>query len=58
MISKNLGLAVDALDEAVDVVAFSELIRAGYLVKEILTDAVYKGLNDEWKAYYGGKIWV
>lgn len=62
IIRKNLGLAVDSLDEAVERVAnmsqeeydkmvadvsiFSELIRQSYFTKKVLTDAVFKLLYD------------
>ncbi len=59
---KNLGLAVDSLDEAVNrienmsdaqyndmtanVAVFSELIRDGYFTRKCLTDAVFQLLYD------------
>lgn len=62
IVRKNLGLAVDSLDEAVKRVAamdqaeydgmvdhvaqFSELIRGGYFAKKVLTDAVFQLLYD------------
>ena len=62
IIRKNLGLAVDSLDEAVekvsamtqeeydkmvdDVAVFSELVRGSYFAKKILTDAVFQLLHD------------
>ena len=62
IIRKNLGLAVDSLDEAVekvvhmtqeeydkmvaDVAVFSELVRQNYFTKKVLTDAVFKLLYD------------
>ena len=62
IVRKNLGLAVDSLDEAVervtnmgqeeydrmvaDVAAFSELVRQSYFTKKVLTDAVFKLLYD------------
>lgn len=62
IVRKNLGLAVDSLDEAVsrienmnedqysemlsNVALFSELIRDGYFAKKCLTDAVFKLLYD------------
>lgn len=62
IVRKNLGLAVDSLDEAVeraaamspaeydkmvdDVAEFSELVRQSYFAKKVLTDAVYKLLYD------------
>lgn len=62
IIRKNLGLAVDSLDEAVekvtrmsegeynkmvaDVALFSELVRQSYFTKKVLTDAVFKLLYD------------
>ncbi len=62
VISKNLGFAVDSLDEAVeriestteeqynqmvhDVGIFGELIRGGYFTKKLLTDAVFHLLYD------------
>lgn len=62
VIRKNLGLAVDSLDEAVervaamspaeydkmvdDIAVFSELVRQSYFAKKALTDAVFKVLYD------------
>lgn len=62
VIRKNLGLAVDSLNEAVekienmtveqynqmvrDVGAFGELIRGGYFTKKLLVDAVFKLLYE------------
>ena len=62
VVRKNLGLAVDSLDEAVSKVAnmnerlyqdmvagvqvFSNLIREGYFTRKCLTDAVFKLLYD------------
>lgn len=62
VVRKNLGLAVDSLDEAVyrienmseseynqmvsDVSVFSNLIREGYFTQKCLTDAVFKLLYD------------
>lgn len=62
IIRKNLGLAVDSLDEAVervsamrpaeydkmveDAAVFSELVRGSYFAKKVLTDAVFKLLYD------------
>ena len=62
VIRKNLGFAVDSLDEAVDKIEnmseeqykkmvsdvniFSELLRQGYFTKKALTDAVFKLLYD------------
>lgn len=62
VVRKNLGLAVDSLDEAVriienmseneynkmvsDVAVFSSLIREGYFTQKCLTDAVFKLLYD------------
>lgn len=62
IIRKNLGLAVDSLDEAVERVAamspeeydkmvddlavFSELVRQSYFAKKVLTEAVFKLLFD------------
>lgn len=62
IIHKNLGLAVDSLDEAVERMAamsqeeydkmtdavsvFSNLIRENYFAKKVLTDAVFKVLYD------------
>lgn len=62
IIRKNLGLAVDSLDEAVekvaamgqeeydkmvnDVAQFSELIRGSHFAKKVLTEAVFKLLYD------------
>lgn len=62
ILRKNLGMAVDSLDEAVDRIAhmeegeyhrmaadvdlFSELVREGYFTKKALTDAVFGLLYD------------
>lgn len=62
IIRKNLGIAVDSLDEAVDRIEhmseeeynkmventelFSHLLREGYFTRKALTDAVFKLLND------------
>lgn len=62
VVRKNLGLAVDSLDEAVNkienmsdaqyndmtanVAVFSELIRDGYFTRKCLTDAVFQLLYD------------
>ena len=62
IVRKNLGLAVDSLDEAVskvekmnrkqydeivsNVKIFSNLIREGYFTRKCLTDAVFKLLYD------------
>lgn len=62
IIRKNLGLAVDSLDEAVakveamgeetyhqmvrDVEAFAALIRKGYFTEKLLTDSVFQLLYD------------
>lgn len=62
VIRKNLGFAVESLDEAIekiesmneeqyrnmvaDVGAFSELIRGGYFAKKMLTDAVFEVLQE------------
>ena len=62
IVRKNLGIAVDSLDEAVervaaisqaeydkmvdDVAVFSELIRESYFTKKVLADAVFKVLYD------------
>lgn len=62
VIRKNLGLAVESLEEAVELVGsmgkeeyekmansvetFADLIREGYFTKKVLTEAVYKLLYD------------
>lgn len=62
VLDKNLGLAVDSLDEAVhemecmtqerydqmasSVASFGKLLREGYFTKRLLTDAVFKLLYD------------
>lgn len=62
IIRKNLGFAVDSLDEAMDkvnevsetqynkmladVAGFSSLIREGYFTKRLLTEAIFKLLYD------------
>lgn len=62
ILRKNLGVAVDSLDEAVskvenmnkaqynkmadNVAAFSGLIRENYFAKKLLTDAMFKLLYD------------
>lgn len=62
IVGKNLGMAVDSLDEAVskveymdetqyngmiaNVAVFSDLIREGYFAKRVLTDAVFELLYD------------
>lgn len=62
IIRKNLGLVVDSIDEAVEIISgmsqetynqmindvgqFSELIRGGYFTQKLLTDAVFRLMHD------------